>query len=300
MKKVLCLTLALIMLVFVSVVSFSAALSPTHFYGDVDDTRGVQITDSTQIQLYLASQVEFDKRSMILADFDGDGDISILDATNIQLHLAKLPSDRRADHYIYSLPTIDGFISSYSDGKMLTGVPVEFKINASIDSGDKLAYPMSYECYVSKEETGPSELMYSGESPVFTYTFDETGLYYIDIVAYSALGDPCYDRVWYEVAKKPETEPFSASICSVKFGYTDGEKRKFAAFAHGGKAPYEYRFVEGNEVIQDYSENSTIVMDAYDYIDNYFDAILTVYVRDADGNVVSDTCVYKLYPNYPA
>ena len=235
MKKVLCLTLALIMLVSVSVVSFSAVPAPTHWYGDVDGMRGIQITDATQIQLYLASQVEFDKLSMILADFDGDGDISVLDATNIQLYIAKLPSDRRADGSIYSSPSIDGFISNYSDGKMMAGVPVEFTIAASVFWGDKRAYPLSYECYISQEATGPSELMYSGDEPTFTYTFKEAGLYYIEIKAYSAFLDCCSDIVWYEVVEKPESEPFSASISSKQFGYTDGEKRKFVAFAHGGK-----------------------------------------------------------------
>lgn len=300
MKKMLCLVLALAMLISASAVSFSAVVAPTHWYGEVDEIDGIQVTDATQIQLYLASQTELSKLRLILADFDGDGDVSVLDATGIQLYLAKLPSNRRMDEYIYSLPTVEGLIANYSSTKAMANVPVEFTVTTSMFWGDERAYPLSYECYISQEEVGESELIYSGDNATFTYTFPQAGLYYIDIRAYSAFGDWSSDRVQFEVAEKPEEEPFVASVSSIKFMYTEGEEREFVAFAHGGNGPYEYCFVEGDRIVQDYSEKNTLTLEACADIDYFYDVKLTVYVRDADGNVVSDTCEYTLCPNLPA
>ena len=300
MKKVLCLMIATLILVSVSVVSFSAVPAPTHWYGDVDETRGIQVTDATEIQRYLASHVQFDKLELILADFDGDSEISILDATNIQMYIAKKPSKRRIDDHIYCMPEVDGVISSYSSGKAMAGVPVEFTITSSMYIGDERAYPLSYECYLLDEYYENPTLIYSGDNATFEHTFEQAGTYYLKIYVYNDFGDYSVNDMQYQVIEKPDKEPFVVGLSSKKFFYKEGEKREFVAFAHGGNGPYEYCFADDYNVIQDYSEKNTVTLEPCRDIYDYMDASLTVYVRDADGNVVSDTCVYELCPNLPA
>lgn len=48
----------------------------------------ISIVDVTELQLYIAKSVEFDKMTQYRADVDCNNDVSIIDATKIQLYLA--------------------------------------------------------------------------------------------------------------------------------------------------------------------------------------------------------------------
>ncbi len=299
MKKILCLVLVAIILASVSVVSFSAVPAPTHWYGDVDGSHNIEVTDATEIQRYLASHVEFGKLELILADFDGDGEISILDATNIQMYVAKKPSNRRKDNHIYCYPEMDALVPNYSSGKAMTGVPVEFTILSSMYGDDERAYPFSYKCYVLDENYENPTLIYSGASEIFEYTFDKAGQYYFQVYVYNDFGDYSIHDMPYEVIENSEGEPLVASVSSKKTCYDEGEEREFVAFAHGGNGPYEYCFTDGNKVYQDYSESNTLTLEPIYSVDDFIDDYMIVNVRDADGNIASDTCIYKIAPNLP-
>lgn len=299
MKKILCLAIVAVMLACVSTVAFSAMPAPTHWYGDVNGSHDIEITDATQIQKYLASSVTFGKLQLILADFDGDESISILDATNIQMYLAKKPSNRRLDDCIYCYPEIDNVVANYSSKKAMAGVPVEFTIISSMYGDDERAYPFLYEFYVSFGNYDNPTLIYKGTSETFEYTFEQAGEYYLVAYVYNDFGDYSIFDMPYEVVEKSDSEQLIASVSSNKSYFVEGEKREFVAFAHGGKAPYEYCFTDGNKVYQDYSENNTLTLEPIFDVDDYIDDCIIVYVRDAEGNIASDICSYKISPNLP-
>ena len=299
MKKIICLVIVAVMIIGVSTVGYSAVFAPTHWYGDVDGSKAIEITDATQIQRYLVSSLTFGKLELILADFDGDGYISVLDATNIQMYIAKKPSNRRIDDCIYCYPEVDGVVASYSSGKAMAGVPVEFTITSSLYGDDERAYPFSYQVYILDEYYQNPTLIYSGASEMFEYTFEEAGIYYLQVYVYNDFGDCSISDMPYEVIEKSEDESLVATISSNKFYYTDGEKREFVAFAHGGNAPYEYCFTDGNKVYQDYSQNNTLTLDPIYDVDYYIEDCIIVYVRDANGNIASDVCAYEISPNLP-
>ncbi len=64
--------------------------TPLGVLGDADLDGELSVLDATQIQLYMASLVEFDGTQLVLADMDKDGEVSVLDATKICLGLAGL------------------------------------------------------------------------------------------------------------------------------------------------------------------------------------------------------------------
>ena len=61
--------------------------------GNVNLDSIINITDATEIQLYLAQYVEFTDEQKAVSDVNIDKEVSILDATSIQMHLAKLEQE---------------------------------------------------------------------------------------------------------------------------------------------------------------------------------------------------------------
>ncbi len=73
-------------------------------YGDVDMDLTLDITDATQISMYLVSLVKFNKTQKQLSDVNGDGVINVMDVTYTQMILVGL-KDHKYSGIIY-LPIV--------------------------------------------------------------------------------------------------------------------------------------------------------------------------------------------------
>ncbi len=96
LKKLTAITI-ICFLIITGVVSVSAdeitQKSNVSVIGNVNLDSIINITDATEIQLYLAQYVEFTDEQKAVADVNADKEVSILDATSIQMHLAKLEQE---------------------------------------------------------------------------------------------------------------------------------------------------------------------------------------------------------------
>ena len=93
MKKLVVLSLALVLLVcgFFNFTAFGAESG--RLFGDPDNDGVVAVTDATLIQQYIAQIVVLDDEAKRVADIDGDGNVTIIDCTGIQQFVAKLISE---------------------------------------------------------------------------------------------------------------------------------------------------------------------------------------------------------------
>ena len=103
LKKCLCLVLALVLMIGISMVTVFAdteseidgtetvdTAAETIILGDVNTDGGVDIFDVTHIQCYVAKMTGEDDIELKAADVDADNDVTIFDATMIQRYIAKL------------------------------------------------------------------------------------------------------------------------------------------------------------------------------------------------------------------
>lgn len=297
MKKIISIILVFVMLLSVCVLSATAATAPAGYIGDANFDRQTDINDATFIRFVLAEIEEADVEQTALGDVDMDGRLSIIDATIIQMHLA----DMEVDSFIglwYNYDSIENdFYSDYESGVAMAGVPVTFTVNACMGSP-----VLSYELYVDGVSVA------SSDSNSVTYTFAEAGEYDIEMRINAVFSTGSVEEKRFKVV-----EPFESETPMFKTLYTTGKIQwgtitydmnniAVHADAIGGKAPYQYRFEferpynawEPNNTFlyyQDYSEDNVFELEPIEYpgfgLSYDMECNLTVYIKDANGSVVS-------------
>lgn len=301
MKRILSIVIAMVMIVSLCTVSVGAATPTAGMVGDLDKDFDVSILDATYIQMVLAKLYEIDAKTEYLADVDQDGTLSIVDATYIQRFLADLVQDNYIGRrFNYDMLEND-FYSDYESGMAIKGLPVTFIAN--VDSGSPV---LSYELYVDDVCVAVSD------TNSITYTFEEAGEY--DVVMHI---NALYATGYIEKHKYTVVEPYESDVPMFKTLYLTGKIQwgtitygvdgmAVYADAIGGQAPYQYKFVFERPVdvsnsaetvvtTQDYSEDNVYELDVLNYedvTDGYFrwqdlECKLTVYIKDANDNVVS-------------
>lgn len=301
MKRILSILIVMVMVMSLCVISVGAATPSAGMVGDLDKDFDVNILDATYIQMVLAKLHEIDTETEYLADVDQDGTLSIVDATYIQRFLADLVQDNYIGRRFNYDMQINDHYSDYESGMAIKGVPVTFGINAYTGSP-----VLSYELYVNDVCVATSD------TNSITYTFEEAGDYIVDIRVNALFGIGNYRDLEFTVV-----EPYESDIPMFKTLYLTGKIQwgtitygvdgmAVYADAIGGQAPYQYKFVferpvdvsnETETVVktQDYSEDNVYELEVLNYedvTDGYFrwqdlDCKLTVYIKDANDNVVS-------------
>lgn len=301
MKKILSLLMILVVLVSGSVILTSAMYAPNHVYGDVNCDRDIDVTDATQIQMCLAGVKDFSKLSYELADFDGDGKVNVTDATQIQMYEAKIIKYiMRYPYAIYTLVEIENVSCDFESGKAIAGVPVTFSARASVPYGEDMVYPITYE-YIIKDGEQVIAMSEKSTDADFSYTFEKGGIYTVQLLAYNSFGEYSSYELEYIVLDEYSGELMVSAVYPSKFGFDEEyDERVFTAHAYGGEAPYEYRFIaDGTNVVQDFSESNSVSLKPVPDITRHMELSMTVEVRDANGNVASDSCIYMVFANLP-
>ena len=255
MKKLLALFIALLMLI-TGMFSTAAVTAPL-FLGDVDFIGSVTVKDATMVQKYLAGITDFDKRQMVLAEVDGDGLITIKDATMIQKYCAKIIKRFPIPNEIRDSISIEGFYADFNSGKATAGVPVTFTVSASATPK-----PITFDYFIN------DELIIEGsQNNTFTCTFDEAGTYNIKVVATNDFGTWSETAVDYEVAEYLSSE----SVMVKAFYYDCNEKTLspydndilFTAEPMFGSGEFRYAFYINGELVQDFSDNNKFTVENF-------------------------------------
>lgn len=302
MKKIMCLILVLVLLMGVYVVNVSAKSAPRATIGDVDVNGKIEIIDATILMRYLVELEEFTVEQKYLADADEDGKLSIMDATNIQRYHAKIYPYESVGHWFDSDLFIDNCYADYLSGMAIVGEPVTF--TTFVNSGSPV---MSYELLIN------DVLVSTDENNSLTYTFDEAGEYNVKIKV-----NALYSNITHTIWKYKVVEPYESDTPMFKMYHKinsryesfnfDFDNQGVCIEGIGGQAPYEYKFVyerpsdaHGAEPIitqvQEFSENNVFILNAVDYDEIvpeghlygalWMDCKLYMYIKDANGNIVS-------------
>ena len=313
MKRIISIILTMVLILSVCAVSTSAAMPPVGCVGDANRDNVIDITDATFVLRVMARLETANEEQILYGDTDVDGVLSVLDATNIQRHEANIyPCGNVGMDYSYSMIEND-FYSDYESGMAMAGVPVTFGVN--VHAGSPI---LSYKLLVDGVCVGESE------TNSITYTFEKAGEYDVEMVikAYYGVGNVYKDRFKVVEPYESETPQFKTLYLTgtIQWGSItyDVKGMKVHADAIGGKGPYQYKFVFERPVdakpdaeritkTQDYSENNVyelevieygdveILIPVYDAWGNVYyrvensdlDCMLTVYIKDANGNEVS-------------
>ena len=270
MKKIVALTIALLLIALCLPLSAGAALPPVVF-GDVNRDYEVDILDATEIQRHLAGIMEFSYDTELRADFDRDGEVSVLDVTYIQRKEAEIPIPDPCGGEGYADVDVTSFYADYDSGKATPNVPVTFTARANC--GEKGA---TYEFFIDGELVRERS-----EDNSFTYTFTHSSDYDVTVRAYNKYGFRTTSKIWqfyseypsetcYKVADGyPSDELTLSGVSWIDYMYSDAPAVEL--HATGGAAPYTYSYT-----ITDIDSR---------------------YVQDADGwTVITDekerTCLY--------
>lgn len=293
MKKALSFILVFSMLFCVCCMSASA--DGLYFYGDVNFDSDVNVSDVSEIQRHIAKHMDFSKLQAELADVDIDGGITIIDATTIQLKMASESCPKsRVEDVFYTILYINNLATNYDDGVIETGVPVTFRVHdynyeGAYESYDKVS-PLRYEFYVNGEIVSDTIAPYYSNS--FTHTFEEAGSYKVEAVVYNIYDE--YDSFeWrYNVVENDGDDSLKVSGVSKNNHHFDKYSNiEIYAHASGGTAPYEYRFFsEGLGIEQDFSESNSLNLGRL-ALGEYE---MEIFIKDADGNIVSDTYSFEV------
>lgn len=313
MKKLFCTILATVMLLSCGVITTSASTPPAGKIGDADLNKTVNIFDASLIQRFLVGLEQYNDTQFVLGDVDQDRKLTIFDVSAIQRYVAQCPTNPHIGlWYNYDMYE-DDFYADYVSGMAMAGVPVTFTANVRAGS------PMQrYELYVNNELVTSSETDNS-----LTHVFEEPGTYSVDMkaVAFFKTGKFHIDYV--------VVEPYESEVPMFKTIYSTGKYWGCYIYDHpdtaihaeaiGGQGPYRYKFIltrpEGIwhqagtiTQIQDYSENNIFKLDEINYHDfvgkDHYGSVptcccqITVYIKDANGNVVSEniTIFYGEHP----
>lgn len=300
MKKYLSMLLIVAILVSSSAVITQAVVSPDYAYGEVDENEGIGITDATLIQRFLAGSAELRKLRFELADFDGDGSINIFDATKIQMYVAGiLKCIPRSPQAIYTSVEIENVSADFESGKAIAGVPVNFSAKAYVPYGEREAYPITYEYYITLDEMPVEGGFYRDKNSNFEFTFNEGGKYTIELRVYNSYGEYSSYEFEYDVLRESSDELIVSALYPSKFDFDEDENISVVAHAYGGEGPYEYCFKLENEVVQDFSESNSVKLDAFSGMTRHVLCTVSVIVRDKKGNIANDSCSFWVYENLP-
>lgn len=302
MKKLVSILIIIVMLVGACAISAGATTAPVAYIGDANYDGFIDVFDATFIMRALAKLVEPTAVQELFGDVNKDGKLNIIDATNIQRYVADLYTDSYIN-YFYNYDMLENdFYADYESGVAMAGVPVTFTVNA--ETGSPV---LSYELYIDDECVATSE------TNSITYTFEEAGVYDVEmrINAYFSTGSIGFRQ--YEVV-----EPFESETPLFKTLYTTGKIQwgtityhvngiAVHADAIGGEGPYQYKFVferpagvwYGAQTLtytQDYSDDNVfeLVPIKYSEVDDGsagrwsdLECKMTVYIKDSNGNEVS-------------
>ena len=175
-KKYISVILSVLLIIVTSVFTVSA-VPATMYTGNVDGEGKITVKDATLVQKNVAGLVEFSKIKAAIADVDGDETVTVKDATMIQKYCADIIDAFTVESVPYLL-YINNINADYDSGKAMVGVPVTFTV--LVDSERK---ETTYKYFINDEAVGEP----SSEN-TFTYTFDEAGVYKLEIHAYNDLG----------------------------------------------------------------------------------------------------------------
>ncbi len=249
--------------------------------GDANLDYTVNINDATLIQKFIADLCEMNGLQKGVSEVDGDGKVTVRDATMIQKRCAGLIDSFVVDGNVWIDFEAESLVADYDSGKAMVGVPVTFTATA-----DGYGEPFYYQFFVNDEAV--TELT---EENTFTYTFDETGLYDIEVKMYSSYNMPSGSRLrWYEVV-----EPYQSDTLMIKHFYHDKSpgplydgigKTTFYAQAMFGSGSYEYAFYWDGKLLKDYSADNSYTMDDVVFRDKG-EHTMTVYVRDTETQDVA-------------
>ncbi|MBQ8057392.1 MAG: hypothetical protein IJ275_03550 [Ruminococcus sp.] len=282
MKKIISVFICLALLVCACVISTRAVPAP-HLFGDVNCDGKIEITDAVEIQRALVGLTEFSSLSEELADVDADSRLTIMDSTMIQMKLAKIiPAFNHDDYGLYTYVTINNITADFDTGKAMVGVPVTFNVSAVSSDGNPLRYVMRIDGINVAES----------EESTFTYEFERTGEYCIEIGIYNKYNEEYVYDFEYRVVES--TDDYSLIIGAVNknlFYFNESDDIVITANSYGGTAPYEYRF-EMNEqnLKQDYSEDNSFSIGKLP-IGRYE---VNVYVKDADENIANEVYIFEV------
>ena len=281
MKKLICIALCLVVLISTSLLSVYASTTP-HFYGDVNNNHDVEITDVTEIQRSLANLIELSDLCRDLADVDADGKVSVLDATMIQMKLAHIiPSFNHNDYGLYTDVHFDNITADFNSGKAIAGVPVTFRVVASSRDGE----PLRYLLRVNGVDVAENE------ESVLIYTFDEAGLYDIEVYVLNKYNEEFLYHFTYSVIEKADDNIIISAVNKNHFYLNENDDIVVTANAFGGTAPYEYSFkLKGNSLTQDYSESNSFAIGKLP-IGIYE---VEISVRDANGNIANEVYAFEV------
>ena len=181
MKKLISVTLVLLMLICGSMFSASAEAPfwpSDKLYGDANNNRSIDIFDVTFIQKFLAELQTFNRGNIELSDVDDDGEVTVIDATMIQQKLAgiidEFPAGDVIDDYFFRI--------TYIDVECENDYPVQGEtINFVVETDEKGWTPLTYYYYID------DELVCVSDSNVFSYTCNEVGFFTIDVYVYNTL-----------------------------------------------------------------------------------------------------------------
>ncbi len=200
MKRIISLFLVIILLLSVGVFGASALTAP-YFYGDVDISGSIDVVDATLIMRNCALLTEFDDLSHELADFDGNSEVNIVDATRIQQYNAQLITRPREDnYYIHSLVKIN----SVTPSKPSKHVDITDVVTFSVDA--EIKYPVAdvgelrYD-YLIVDISDKTQILFENMGSEFQYTFDESGLYRIDVIVTNDFNESDKYILQYEVVE---------------------------------------------------------------------------------------------------
>ncbi|MBQ2971327.1 MAG: hypothetical protein IJE16_02115 [Ruminococcus sp.] len=229
MKKLLAVSIMAIMLLSFTLLPASAALPPLVF-GDVIGYDGVDITDATAVQRYVANIDTLYDTALYAADVNADEKVSVVDATLIQQKVAGLIDVFPAGDSCYIDLYAEALVADYNSSTATVGQEVTFRAIASGGPG-----PLMYEFYINGDLRQEKS-----EQNIYKCTFTQKGTYEIEFIVTSKAGLTRSESIYLTV-----NDPVESGWIVVNNVYHLGfydTYTTFEAVACDGYGPYEYRF----------------------------------------------------------
>lgn len=292
-KHTIIISFILILMLTMSIATLpaSAALPPL-IYGDTN-WDGIDITDATYVQRYIAKLEKHDPYKFVAGNVDGDNVLSVFDATLIQKYLAKEIVEFPAGDSEFIDISASELIADYGSGKAQVGTPITFTATAS-----GFMAPFVYNFYVDGE-------LVKGDTTdnTFEYTFDTVGAHSVGYSVTNRVGICSSKYITYSVGNT--VTPDGSLTIKNLYHYTFyGNGGTFVVDVCGGKGEYMYSYMllKNACLPDDYGEfifehpftpykingeyKNTFTID-YDFEHGGHYALI-VTVEDENGDVVSD------------
>lgn len=287
-KRIFAMAVVMLFLLSLGAGNVFAAIKPATA-GDANLDYTVNINDATLIQKFIADLCEMNGLQKGVSEVDGDGKVTVRDATMIQKRCAGLIDFFVVYDNVWRDFNAESLVANYDSGKAMVGVPVTFTATA-----DGYGEPFYYQFFVNDKAV--TEMT---EENTFTFTFDETGFYDIEVKMKSSYGMSDINGLsWYEVV-----EPYKSDTLMIKHFYHDKSpgllyatigNTTFYAQAMFGSGSYEYAFYWDGELLKDYSTDNTYTMDDDTFRDKG-EHTMTVYIRDTEtADVASQDMVLEV------